>query len=698
MLRLLIYIFVVVLGTFGQVEAQKTMKELKAIQNSEDRVDSTLETSWHYLSKYKWEKARQFAEYANESANQIKNQLNIAESYMHLGLIAMYEDGEYEMAADYFNKAYNIRVKEKKPLLAIRACNNLIGLYNFQGKFDESERVCLNGLKLLKNLDENNKDVKDVKARFESLVGTTYTKWGQPKKAVIYLESSLKLRKELQNKKEILKTLLSIGTIYSEEIMRDYTSALKYFEEGYNYAVEVKDTVHQGKFLIALADVYLATGKLDKGAEMQQKAFLIENKLETPEKLLLRLGKGKLLFELGKVELALKQWLEIEADFEAQGDDNALAYLLMNIGMAYLQMENLPKADEYLTDAYDIAVEMDNSVMEMAMLKPLIDYNYKIKNFKRATELGKIASYIQDSISNLALDAMSYKVNINDFTLDAMSYKVKLVELEKANMTLQNQRLGLVVLFLVIIAGYFFYRANSAKKKQEQLAVETENLIQKQELDLVYERENGKNQERERIAQDLHDGLGGLLSSMKLQVAPIERKLEASQQSNLKEFEKIYSIIDESVIEVRRISHNLISNTLKEYGLEYIVEELAEQIRNSRQIEVNVDTHGMEARLDKTLESKLYRIIQELITNTLKHAKAEKIDIGLNKFDNVINFMIEDNGVGFNLDMVRAKNKGIGLDGIERKVKELGGTIDIDTAVRRGTMISIDIPVKDSYS
>ena len=90
-------------------------------------------------------------------------------------------------------------------------------------------------------------------------------------------------------------------------------------------------------------------------------------------------------------------------------------------------------------------------------------------------------------------------------------------------------------------------------------------------------------------------------------------------------------------------------------------------------------------------------LFQEIIKNILKHAKAERIDIQLNRFDDTINLMVEDTGVGFNVATVKAKQKGIGLENIEKRVNELGGNLSIDSTIGRGTTIMIDIPVKETY-
>jgi signal transduction histidine kinase len=328
----------------------------------------------------------------------------------------------------------------------------------------------------------------------------------------------------------------------------------------------------------------------------------------------------------------------------------------------------------------------------------LINYHYSKKNYQLAFELDKVADNLQDSINELAKNAVKYKAFLEEEKKENAELEVEKVSITNERLALEKQSLVLlsvgIITFLLLLIRFNTYRN---KKKKELAWKEADNLIREQELNLAYARLEGRNEERERIARDLHDGLGGMLATVKLQFGIVERKIGELESGVFEQINMVSTLLDQSSDEVRRISHNMLSSSLEEYGLRYIVEQLAEDIRQSRQIEVNVDTHNMEERLDKFLEVKLYRIIQELIRNILKHAKAERIDIQLNRFDDTINFMIEDNGVGFNLEAVKAKRKGIGIENIEKRVEELDGTIKIDSEIGRGTSILIDIPMKEDY-
>ena len=251
----------------------------------------------------------------------------------------------------------------------------------------------------------------------------------------------------------------------------------------------------------------------------------------------------------------------------------------------------------------------------------------------------------------------------------------------------------LSIFFLVGLAliGLFIYRNRwlSAQRENESLKQETDGILKDIELKTTYARLEGQDEERKRIAQELHDRLGVMLSTIKLYFQGLENKLE---QKGKEQFLKANDLLDEATSEVRRISHDMNSGILNKFGLKAQLENLADILINSNKIEVNVLTHGLEKRFSATLERQIYRIIQELISNVLKHAKASRITIQVNQFQDVINVMVEDDGKGFDLESAHVKN-GMGLKNIKYRVQELNGSVIFDSAPGRSTTVALDIPI-----
>ena len=224
---------------------------------------------------------------------------------------------------------------------------------------------------------------------------------------------------------------------------------------------------------------------------------------------------------------------------------------------------------------------------------------------------------------------------------------------------------------------------------------EVDVLVKEQTLSTAFARLEGIEEERKRIARELHDGIGVKLSTAKLYFAPIDNQLADLSQKDQEKFQKANNILDEAYIEVRKISHNLASPSLSNLGLLGELKLLAKRIEGAKQMKVNIMTHNLQEGLAPNIEIVSYRIISELITNVLKHAQATEINIQLNLFDDLFNLMVEDNGIGFDQTQTTNTKTGLGLENIQSRVEALQGTFNIDSGIGKGTTITVDLPIQN---
>ena len=255
-----------------------------------------------------------------------------------------------------------------------------------------------------------------------------------------------------------------------------------------------------------------------------------------------------------------------------------------------------------------------------------------------------------------------------------------------------------LALFLasLAIAGsiflYFRHRQRTAAviaKQKEQIHVqEVEELLKTQEIKSISAMLEGQESERVRIAKDLHDRLGSMLTTVKWGFESyIEEKAD---KSGIEPLVKANGMLDDAYQEVRRIAHDMVSGVLTKFGLVPAVQELCNAINESGRVEVKLVTYGMETRLENKVEITIYRTIQELMSNILKHAKATTVTVQLNRIENELNISIEDNGIGFDMEKV---NKGMGLKNIEARVHSIDGSIFFDSGKGNGTSVMIEVPV-----
>jgi len=198
----------------------------------------------------------------------------------------------------------------------------------------------------------------------------------------------------------------------------------------------------------------------------------------------------------------------------------------------------------------------------------------------------------------------------------------------------------------------------------------------------------GQEEERKRIAKDLHDGLGVLLSTAKIQFTAIKDK----SPENKPIIDKATKLLEQATGDVRKISHNMMPGLLTKFGLYEATEELIDRINETEEIKAKIDISGEQIRLTENREIMLYRIFQEIINNTLKHAGAKNILLQIKILIDQLQIEYSDDGNGFNVEE-KLKSKSIGLTSIQSRVNFLEGKMNIESGEDKGTKFELFIPV-----
>ncbi|MET7037649.1 ATP-binding protein [Elizabethkingia miricola] len=270
---------------------------------------------------------------------------------------------------------------------------------------------------------------------------------------------------------------------------------------------------------------------------------------------------------------------------------------------------------------------------------------------------------------------------------DINNYKKLLAFKEKINTYYTIFIVIFIVLILLLLYAYK-QRAKSMKQRDELHALAMEKEKQNSKISTLTALLEGQEQERGRLARDLHDGLGGLLSGTKHQLS----YLDPHQSENIEEgISKSIKQIDGAVEELRRVAHNLMPDLLVKYGLEVAIQEFASRISNSA-LDIHTEFINYRNSLSEEKQLIIYRIIQELVNNAIKHADASEIIIQVSQEENVLNLTVEDNGKGFDHKSLNVK-KTAGFHNIESRVQFLKGTMNIMSELNIGTSIELQIPI-----
>lgn len=370
----------------------------------------------------------------------------------------------------------------------------------------------------------------------------------------------------------------------------------------------------------------------------------------------------------------------------------ALKDFYINLAQIYFEKGKLDKAENALFDA-----ELNTQAKDKDIVWKYYQIHKARKNIPLA--LKSLEEYIelQDSTFTNSFQQSLANFEVRYQTQQKENELVRQKALNAENkLKLRTTYILLATLALLIIMAILFYRN---RIKHQKLMSIKENELHSQKIKQL-EHENkmlalnsmieGQETERLRIAQDLHDGLGGLLTTVKAHFNAIEREIKAVKDLNV--YDKTNDLIDKACVEVRRIAHDMVPHSIQLSGLSGAMIDLKQSIE-ARGLKCDLDIHHLdELVISQQNASMLYRIIQEISNNAIKHAEAKNIFIQLMKVENTLHITIEDDGKGFDINQVLTK-KGLGLKSIDSRVNYLNGHIHYDSSPNHGTTINIELPV-----
>ena len=374
---------------------------------------------------------------------------------------------------------------------------------------------------------------------------------------------------------------------------------------------------------------------------------------------------------------------------------------LQQLTILNLNTGNLPLARQYL-DQYKVVLDSDDVKKDRLIFCDLsAQYFSRSGDYKKAFEYSQQSLVYKDSIER---DASSKQLNLLDIRYRVSAKQNELVRLQKEK-ELQDSRLkqqstinkvyiaSIAVLLLVGFLTFRNFRNKQMllKQKEELQARKISELEKDKQLTAASFMMKGQEEERSRLAKDLHDGLGGLLSGVKHSILNMKENMILTAE-NSKAFERSVQMIDNSVKELRRIAHNMMPEALAKFGLSDAIKDYCKTINASGAVQVTYQNFGEVEKYDKSVETSVYRIIQELINNTIKHAGATEVLVQTVCNPDRISIAVEDNGSGFNTEDLQVSS-GAGWNNIRSRVDYLKGNIDMKSEPGKGTSVNIELPI-----
>ncbi len=508
----------------------------------------------------------------------------------------------------------------------------------FKGKYDVAATNFYESAAILEKANDKKK-----LAPLYNDIGKLYRKTRDLDKAMENYDKAAALFKQLKDTGGISMILNESGVVY--EYKADYKEAFNRYYSSMQLAEAKGDSLSVSYSLSNMAGIYV-----------------IEKKYKEAENNLLR-------------ALHIRELLN---------DSFAIALTYSDLGVAMNGKGDYAKASSYLLLSNRLAEKLQYVELQSNNYNELAIVSKNEGNYQEAYEYFLKRSYLRDSL--FAMEKTKQIAELNAKYESAK--KEQQIQQQRNRIRMQNFLFvgiaGLVLLIAMLIHSQ--YRKN---KLRQETKMKTE-LMNQQEMAVKAVIEAEEN-ERQRIAKDLHDGVGQMMSAAKMNLSAFESEINFSNDEQKRSLEKVIQLVDESCREVRTVSHIMMPNALLKNNLDAAVRDFVDKLHN-KALQVHVHSEGLDKRMDSNTETVLYRVIQECVHNAIKHAGASTLDISLIRDKDGISGTIEDNGKGF--DVADKDNfEGIGLRNITTRIEYLKGTVDFDSAPGRGTVVAFHVPL-----
>ena len=663
------------------------LRILKTNQDDTLTVEALNELAWIYRNN-DYPKSYQYATQAQNLATKINYPLGLATAYNRQGLIHQ-NKREYDIALGKYQQAFKIE-KQNKHQYGIARSQNLLGIiFLLKKKHKKAIPYFERSILTLEKIGQKSSiAIKKIN------LAICYEKLGDIKHSIQHYLKALEIYKNSQNQNQIGKCYLGLGILYRKsnrlrDAKKNLTTAIDIFSKKDNKTFLANAYQELGLF-------YHRTQSYDQALIQYQKSLDLKRELNIQSDLPMILNNIGFVYlkqfqlEKAKLEFLKSQKLAIE-----QKDTLVFALVNNNLGLIYKQEKNYSKAIEHFKKSLVFAHQVSDKYTRRNVLENLSFVYARVEQYDLSYKYFNRYKWARDSLENNFRQAMEYKEEYeNERQTNALLAKEKETQEAKlARQQLLNYALG-IGLGLVVLAGLAVLKSWQDRRKALASKQQIDRLLVEHELVALGKMLEGQESERNRIAQDLHDRLGSLLSMVKLHVDALPQTPQMSVIEETSQYQQASKLLDDACQEVRDVAHDIASSVLRKYGLIPALNELKLSLEDAGKMSVNLVVVGFEERrLPSHYETQVYRITRELVGNVLNHAEASRLELQLYWKNGNLHLSVEDNGRGFNPEKLNDKN-GLGMKGVIGRIKALSGTYEIDSSEGNGTRVLMDLSIE----
>lgn len=534
-------------------------------------------------------------------------------------------------------------------IVAGSALSNKAMIMQSFGKYTEAIQLYHAALAIFEKLDN-----QQMIANVNNNIGLTYEDLRQHQKALEYYLRSLGIRRKLKDESGVATSLNNLALVYQE--MGKYAKALEYLFEAAELRIKLKDDYGLGIVYNNIAEIYSLLGDYRKTIQYNELSLMARRRTS---------------------------------------DETGKSYNFNNLVNAYLKLGNLQSARMFLDSSLQLVKRLK------ALPRMVKTWEFKISWHKAAGQKDSVIKAYEEYITlkdSLARKTLEEEIAHTEARYGVMQktaevnrlnqlVQIQQLEAENARTKARNTRLfGIIILGIILsifgaVTAHLRYRARVMLERQRL------DFQQKTFLEVMA----AEDRERQRIAMELHDGLGQVLSAALLNIRALPEQASSQGYGPRKSAEKA---IQTAIEDMRRISHNLMPGALIRKGLTHAIEEMAQTVNSSQKAKINLQLDNT-IELPRQTQHTLYRVIQETINNILKHSKATEITISLKTENNRFSLEIRDNGNCLELPQEKPE-KSIGLESLKQRINLLKGIWSLQRTCEEQNLFKIEFSLSES--
>jgi signal transduction histidine kinase len=587
------------------------------------------DSSFYYLEKSK------------ELSTSLKHVKGIFEYYQQLSIVS-FTKGQYDKAMEENNKGLALARQLKDSSLVIIMLNHIGIVYGLKQEYKEQLDYALQ----ITNVTEAINDSSRLSGVYHNLANC-YNNLTQYRKAVDYALFSAKLYNDYKKRNDYInRVYATLAQNYEGLEMID--SALYYYDKAIRESVRLNDKYAEATIYGYISNLYSNHYRFSEMLKVSEKSLALARVLQSRQ---------------------------------------MVANALYTVACAQFYNGNNTEARKNIDEALEIATK--DSLREELL------NSYAVLPYIAARD----ADYATVVWAKKKTDSI-HQVVLNNQVIKSTTELEKKYESEKKDTQLKLQKaviqrknilnyISIGTAITILLISLLTYRTYKQKQRLQQQRIS--ELEKDKQLVAVDSMLKGQEDERSRLAKDLHDGLGGLLSGVKFSLSNMKDNLIVTPD-NMAVFERSLDMLDTSIKELRRVAHNMMPEMLTKFGLDEALKEYCNTINTTKLLTVKYQSLGMASRLEKSSEIIIYRIVQELLNNIMKHAVATEAIVQLIKEEGRLSVILEDNGKGFDTALLKS-NKGAGLTSIQSRVDYLKGQLDINSEAGKGTLVNIEFNI-----